>query len=40
MMTGAMVEDMRPGWRHLTARQCGAGSSANGEAGRLAGHPV
>ena len=39
-MTGAMLENVRPGWRHLTARQCRAGNSASGEAGRLAGHPV
>ena len=30
-MTGAMLENVRPGWCHLTARQCGAGNSAAGE---------
>ena len=31
---------MRPGWCHLTDGKWGAGNSASGEAGRLAGHPV
>ena len=26
-MTGAMPENVRPGWCHLTARQCGAGKA-------------
>jgi hypothetical protein len=28
MMTAAMPENVRPGWCHLTERQCGAGNSS------------
>ena len=39
-MTGAMLQNVRPGWCHRTARQRGVGNRTRGEADRLAGHPV